>query len=509
MLDAADVAETMTSAGCGARWPSLRSRSGWRAPAAAPSRVPCGPSTGGSRGPLAHSKPRSASLLDDAAHRAGRCCSVHGGWKPPQGNVPLSRPGVAARFRPCLAAVRPSRAPAPPRARPVGVWIVRERLAILPDRDPAARRVHHDRLDRARRDVEWPPNIDVARMSRGRPRGSFRWLRIAPQQPASSATTVWMPAASSTRGRAVDVGHHRRLHAAHQQQHLARVGARRPQPARGPASAAPCLQPAGNSRAHQLSGRHRRAEQRGRQALLQAEPQQPLGGRPRRRALLDDAPADVDQAPVLDPDGQVVSPVAAGEAAVQVQLRAARRRRALGHLLDQVDSAARAVSARRRATGRSGGSRCRAAVHALAQDGLGGGAVRRALEFGRPASSASELRKESTGLRMRVRVEGPRELTLDALQGGAGGMNTPGDGSRARRSSRGRRRRCAPSRTQAAGASVHSQRWAPHSTSVARQRQRHRRRRQRQPPQPRRGIRLDGALGRDEVLVGLLLAQPI
>jgi hypothetical protein len=39
----------------------------------------------------------------------------------------------------------------------------------------------------------------LRRMSASPPSWSLRWLRIAPQQPAPSATSVWMPAASSTR----------------------------------------------------------------------------------------------------------------------------------------------------------------------------------------------------------------------------------------------------------------------------------------------------------------------
>ena len=39
----------------------------------------------------------------------------------------------------------------------------------------------------------------LRRMSARPPSWSFRCVRIAPQQPAPSATSVWMPAASSTR----------------------------------------------------------------------------------------------------------------------------------------------------------------------------------------------------------------------------------------------------------------------------------------------------------------------
>ena len=62
--------------------------------------------------------------------------------------------------------------------------------------------------------------------------------------------------------------------------------------------------------------------------------------------------------------------VAAGQAAVEVQLRLARRRRAFEHLLDQVDAAARAVEfVAEELVGRAGGG-AEAAMHALAQDAL-------------------------------------------------------------------------------------------------------------------------------------------
>ncbi|MPN43250.1 hypothetical protein SDC9_190809 [bioreactor metagenome] len=74
---------------------------------------------------------------------------------------------------------------------------------------------------------------------------------------------------------------------------------------------------------------------------------------------------------VLHAAGAGALAVAAGQAAVQVQLCLARRRLALQHLLDEVDAAARAVQlvAQELVGGAGGGAK--AAVHAFAQDGFG------------------------------------------------------------------------------------------------------------------------------------------
>ncbi len=167
--------------------------------------------------------------------------------------------------------------------------------------------------------------------------------RIAPQQPASAATSDWMPAASSTR--AVDVGHHRQLHAAHEQQHLARMLALRPEMRGGWRGRRHfCLEDRGQHAANELAGLQRRREERRGETFFQCLAQHAFAGRA-WHLRIDDAPADVDEVAVLHARraGRLV--VAAGQAAVEMHLRRSRRRLALAieHLLDQVDAAARPV----------------------------------------------------------------------------------------------------------------------------------------------------------------------
>jgi hypothetical protein len=118
----------------------------------------------------------------------------------------------------------------------------------------------------------------------------------------------------------------------------------------------------------------------GGQALAQQPAHGALAGRA-LHALVHHLAADLDQAAVLHAAGAGALAVAAGQAAVQVGLGGGRHRRALEHLLHQVDAAARAVElvAQQLVGGTGGGAE--AAVHALAQDGLGGLTGRRAGEF--------------------------------------------------------------------------------------------------------------------------------
>jgi hypothetical protein len=114
---------------------------------------------------------------------------------------------------------------------------------------------------------------------------------------------------------------------------------------------------------------------RSRQEFLEHRALDAVGGGT-RHALLDHAAADVDQAPVLHARRAGRFAVAAGEAAVQVQLRLARRLGAFQHLLDQVDAPARAIElVAQQLIGRAGGG-AEAAVHAGAQDRFGLVAVR-------------------------------------------------------------------------------------------------------------------------------------
>ena len=160
-----------------------------------------------------------------------------------------------------------------------------------------------------------------------------------------------------------------------------RVGhASRTLPRRAPCRAAFAAAAAANM----LAELHRRREQRAvRQELLQQSAR--AGAAPSGRATLLSTilrPMSTSR-PYLHAGRARRLAIAAGEAAVQVQLRAARGCGAFQHLLDQIDAAARAVElVAQQLVGRAGGG-AEAAVHALAQDGVGLVAVGRvADEFG-------------------------------------------------------------------------------------------------------------------------------
>src|SRR3954451_24467490 len=90
-----------------------------------------------------------------------------------------------------------------------------------------------------------------------------------------------------------------------------------------------------------------------------------------RDLLLDQVAADVDELAVLHAGGTRRLAGTAGEATVEVQLRALRDRCALEHLLHEIDAAARAVElVAQQGIGRAG-VEAEAAVHALAQDRVG------------------------------------------------------------------------------------------------------------------------------------------
>ena len=232
----------------------------------------------------------------------------------------------------------------------------------------------------------------LRRMSASPPSWSLRCRRIAPQQPASSAhQRLDAGGVEHARGRAVDVGHHRRLHAAEQQQHLARdaraCGQRCARAGAGGGTLA--FSTPGSSGRTIWPSLQRRREQRRGQAFLQRQRSSALaaaGARTRSSTMR--RPIST-RLPYCTPDGQVVS-----------QLRQVRQRSrcscvarvgacALEHLLDQVDAAARAVElVAEQLVGRAGRG-AEAAVHALAQDGLGLDAVGGAGEFGGEVRSAS------------------------------------------------------------------------------------------------------------------------
>ena len=192
-------------------------------------------------------------------------------------------------------------------------------------------------------------------------------------------------------GGAVDVGAHGRLHATGQQQHLARVAAAGPT-ATGLRRRHLGLERGGQQGAHQLPQLHGGPKQWRGQALLQGPAQRTLGRRARHLGIDKFAP-DVHQVAVVHARGAGAFAVAAGQAAVQVQLRLARRSLAFKHLFHQVDAPARPVElVAQQLVGRAGGV-AKAAVHALAQDGFGGQAVCGVFEFGREFGVHGELRR--------------------------------------------------------------------------------------------------------------------
>ena len=99
-----------------------------------------------------------------------------------------------------------------------------------------------------------------------------------------------------------------------------------------------------------------------------------------RHLLLDEAPPDVDEPPVLHARRTCRLACAAREAAIEVQLRALRDRRALEHLLHEVDAPARTVELVAQQVVRRACGEAEAAVHALAQDRVGLEAARRILD---------------------------------------------------------------------------------------------------------------------------------
>ena len=195
------------------------------------------------------------------------------------------------------------------------------------------------------------------------------------------------------------------------------------------------------------------------------------GGRGTRRGH--DRAADVEQPAVLDAGRTGRLAAAAGEAAVEVQLRLRGRRRAFEHLLDEVDAPARAVElVAQELVGRAGRG-AEPAVDAATQDGVGFPALGRVPdECGeRGLHGESEIRIHPAAvqdaLRVEVRLQPPVQARA-AARAAAGTRRRPcrrrGRASRARRAQP--PRRAAPARRRARRRS--SQRNAPpHSTSCA------------------------------------------
>jgi hypothetical protein len=241
---------------------------------------------------------------------------------------------------------------------------------------------HHDRLDRRAvlaLDVG-PPGVDVAAHVL---QAGVLVVQVEAHRAAAARLgrfeQLHAEHVEHACGGGVDVGRHRRLHAARQHQHLARVLARGPGSGfvRGLHLVAQAVR---QQRTHRLPRLEGRLEQGGaRQEFLQhAALDAIVEGA--LDALLDHPAADVGQASVPHAGRTGGLAVEAGEAAVQVQLGLAGGLDAFEHLLDQVDAATRAIElvAQQLVSRASGGAE--AAVHAGAQDGVGLVAFRRALD---------------------------------------------------------------------------------------------------------------------------------
>lgn len=105
--------------------------------------------------------------------------------------------------------------------------VVAQDVAVLLDRHPATGRVHHDRLG-ARFHMR-PPGVDVGPHLR---HAAVLVVEVELHRAAAARLGrdhgLDAGGVKHARGRAVDVGHHRRLHAAREHQHLARVRGGRP-----------------------------------------------------------------------------------------------------------------------------------------------------------------------------------------------------------------------------------------------------------------------------------------
>ena len=257
--------------------------------------------------------------------------------------------------------------------------VIAQDMAVLFDRDTAARSIHHQRLDAVQH--IGPPGVDVG-----------AHLRLAAvlvvevefdcaAAPCSRCQQGLDTGRIQHPGRgAVDVGRHTGLHATGQHQHLAWVLPVGPLAGilrRGHF----VFQAWGQQRAYQLAQLHGRGEQGGRQPLFQ-RPAQGLFARGPGHFGIDQLAADVDQMAVVHPAGAGAFAVAAGQATVEVHLGGARGLLAFQHLLHQVDTAARAIELiTEQLVGRARRG-AKTAMDTFAQNGLGGLAVRGVLVFG-------------------------------------------------------------------------------------------------------------------------------
>ncbi|CAM2144652.1 hypothetical protein PT2222_160115 [Paraburkholderia tropica] len=272
--------------------------------------------------------------------------------------------------------------------------VVAHQVRVFLDRRAAAGGVHHDRLH-ALLDMR-PPGVDVrAHVVQG-------VVGVTHVQ-TDRAAAARLPGhhgfdaqrVEHARRGHVDVGHHRRLHATGEHQHLAGVFRGRPGE-RALAHRHLVAQPSRQQGAHLLGEAHgRRKQHAARQEARQKTPGQTLAQRA-RHALFGELAADFHEPAVLHARGAGRLATAAGEAAVEVRERAFRDRRAFHHLFHQIDAPARAVEFVAEQLVRRAGRGAEAAMHALAQDRVGFVAV---------GGVANEVREVRLHRRVMVRSE--------------------------------------------------------------------------------------------------------
>ena len=256
--------------------------------------------------------------------------------------------------------------------------LVFEQMAVVFDHDTAAGGIHHQRFD-ATFNMR-PPSVDIAAHL------GFAAVMVV-QVKFDRAAAAGLDGqhhfdtggVQHAGGGAVDVGLHGGLHATGQHEHFAGVLSRRPSPGR-----LRCwhlvFERLGQQPTHRLTELHSGCKQRRRQALFQ-RPAQGFFSHRALYAFIHQLAADIDQMTVVDTARASGFAVAAGQATVQVELGFARRHVAFEHLFDEVNAAPRAVQLVTQQLVRWAGGGTKTAVHAFAQNGFSGQAVRRALKF--------------------------------------------------------------------------------------------------------------------------------
>ncbi len=239
-------------------------------------------------------------------------------------------------------------------------------MAVVLDHDAAAARGDDDRLDIAI-DVR-PPRVDVALDDGERARLAAQVVRQrAAAASARHAEKRNADPVEHARHRGVDARRQGSLHATVQHEHPA------PMPRGGPCAGCArvgnrCAEPRGQHRFQHAADRERAAEERARQQAFADQPAHGPRGERARRTVVDDVPADVDEAPVSHARRTRGLAAAAGEAAIEMHPRRCGDLLALERLLDEVDASARTVEiVAQQLVGRAG-RRAEAAVDARAQD---------------------------------------------------------------------------------------------------------------------------------------------